>query len=370
MPRFGIAAVCLIALAGGFSATTAARAATLVTGMNIVNPQRAKIDDQNALIAQLHAAGVQVVRCGITNDDKGIDLAQRLKAAGIAIELILSPKYPPDAPKRAYQPQKYPEMWGGPPLSYADPHLSHAYYASLFAKLEAAGIPIVGFELGNELNWTAFNPEFPLPGEGKSLGLDDLYHDPEGQQIAKGFVQYLKILRELKTVRDASQLYAHTPIITAGFVDAGPAGPRKSVLDNVALDATLAFLRANGLDDLVDAYGVHTYPSGKLSPAAAKQRLYDLTLAACRPPGVAGGKPCWITEWGFPNADKDCPIDDAGRAALVREYMGFYHTLADTGRLAGVMLFSWDSDPWSKTVDRDSVYRCGALTSAGQAALH
>ena len=363
-----VSAGCLLALAAALAATPPARAATLVTGMNIVNPQRAKLDDQNALIEQLRAAGVRVVRCGITNDAKGLDFAQRLKAAGIAIELILSAQYPPGVPKREYQPQKYPQMWGGPPLSYADPQLSHVYYASLLAKLEASNIPIAGFELGNELNWTAFNPEFPLPGAGKSLGLADLYHDPEGQQIAKGFLQYLKILRELKGVRDASQVYAHTPIMTAGFVDAGPAGPRKGVLDNVALDATLAFMRANGLDDLVDAYAIHTYPGGH-TPAARKQHLYDITVAACRAPGTAGGKPCWITEWGFPNADKTCPIDDAARTALVREYMGYFHTLAAAGRLVGTMYFSWDSDPWSKTVDRDSVYRCGALTSAGEAAL-
>jgi len=278
-------------------------------------------------------------------------------------------KFPPGVPTRAYQPDKYPEMWGGPPLSYADPQLSRDYYASLLAKLEGSRIPLVGLELGNEINWTAFNPEFPIPGEGKTLGLGDLYHDPEGRQIAKGFVQYIKVLRELKAVRDASPFYAHAPIMTAGLVDAGPPGPRKSLYDNVSLDATLAFLRANGLDEVVDAYAIHTYPGGG-TPATRKQRLYDITLPACRPPGATDGKPCWITEWGFPNADKDCPIDDAKRTALVREFMGYFHALAADGRIAGALYFAWDSDPWSKTIDRDSVYRCGALTSAGQAALH
>jgi hypothetical protein len=44
------------------------------------------------------------------------------------------------------------------------------------------------------LNWAAFNPEFPLPGEGKTLTLSDLSNDPEGKQIAKGFMQYLKVV--------------------------------------------------------------------------------------------------------------------------------------------------------------------------------
>jgi hypothetical protein len=75
-------------------------------------------------------------------------------------------------------------------------------------------------ELGNEINWAAFNAEFPLPGEGKILSLADLSHDPEGRQIAKGFLQYLKILAVLKEVRDHSRLNRNTPIITAGMVDA------------------------------------------------------------------------------------------------------------------------------------------------------
>jgi hypothetical protein len=86
--------------------------------------------------------------------------------------------------------------------------------------LDASGIVPAGMELGNEINWAAFNAEFPLPGEGKILSLADLSHDPEGRQIAKGFLQYLKILAVLKEVRDHSRLNRNTPIITAGMVDA------------------------------------------------------------------------------------------------------------------------------------------------------
>jgi hypothetical protein len=46
-----------------------------------------------------------------------------------------------------------------------------------------------------------------------------------------------------------------------------------------------------------------------------------------------------------------------------------FETVAAQGRLIGAMYFSWDSDPWSKTVDPDSVYRCGELTESGKLAL-
>jgi hypothetical protein len=154
--------------------------------------------------------------------------------------------------------------------------------------------------------------------------------------------------------------------MTAGFVDAGLPGPRKSRFDDVSLAATLAFMRPHGLDDLVDAYAVHTYPGGR-TPAARLQHLEDITVADCRPPGSAVGKPCWITEWGFANRDTACPLDDTKRAGRIREFMSYFRALARTGRVAGEMYFAWDGDPWSKHVDPLAVYRCGVLTEAGRA---
>ena len=115
--------------------------------------------------------------------------------------------------------------------------------------------------MGNEINWAAFNPDFTLPGEGKNLSLDDLHHDREGQQIAKGYLQYLKLLAVLKDVRDHSRLNRRTPIISAGLADDGPEGRWPNArMDGASINASIDFLRSNGLDKLVDAYGIHTYP--------------------------------------------------------------------------------------------------------------
>src|ERR1700733_6660243 len=168
------------------------RAQEMVVGVNVVNPMRASLAEQDGLLGQLKAAQVRVIRCGISNDDKGIDFARRAAAQGIRIQLIVGPDYPPGAPARPYQPDQFPAMWGGHPLSDADPTLSKAGFQRLFDNLDATGLVLAGVELGNEINWAAFNPEFPLPGEGKILSLEDLAHDPEGKQIAKGFLEYLK----------------------------------------------------------------------------------------------------------------------------------------------------------------------------------
>jgi hypothetical protein len=348
----------------------------MIVGVNVVNPMRASVADQNALLSQLKAAQVRVIRCGISNDDKGIDFAKRAAAEGIHIQLIIGPEYAAGAPTRPYQPDEFPSMWGGHPLSYADTSLSKNAFQHLFDSLDANGIVLAGVELGNEINWAAFNPEFPLPGEGKILSLKDLANDPEGKQIAKGFLQYIKILAVLKEVRDHSRVNRSTPIISAGLVSAkdGEKLYNNKKEDMVSLAATIAFLRSHGLDSLVDAYGIHSYPSSGQpgNPAAAAQRaarLNGVDLAECRAKGTAGGKPCWITEWGFPNADLSCPAKETGRTLLVEELRSDFAATAAEHRLAGIDYFSWNSDPWSKQVDPDSVYRCGALTESGRRAV-
>ena len=366
--RFFVRFIVLSLLIAG-SGFGVVQAQKLVTGMNVVNPMRSSVADQDALIAQLKAANVHVIRAWITPDDKGIDFAKRVYAQGIQIELGVSPQYPANAPSRAYQPKEFPDMWGGHPLSSADPELSRAYFQTMMDKLEANGIVLAGLELGNEINWAAFNPEFSLPGEGKNFGVDDLYRDPEAKQIAQGFLQYIKIMAVLKDVRDHSKLNQRTPLISAGLADDGPEGPWPGAKsDGVSINATYWFLRANGLDKLVDYYGIHTYPWEK-TPAARKSRLEKFAVAQCQAPGSTNGKPCWITEWGISNKDLSCPLNDAPRAPVVSDIMGDFRELAKQGRVAGAIYFAWNSDPWAKQPNADSVYRCGALTESGRLAL-
>jgi hypothetical protein len=352
------------------------RAQDIVVGVNVVNPMRASVADQNAVFSQLEAAHVHVIRCGISNDDKGIDYAKRAKAEGIRILLGVGAEYSPNAPTRPYQPDKFPAMWSGHPLSYADPELSKAFYQKLFDALDANGIVLAGIELGNEINWAAFNPEFPLPGEGRILSLTDLSHDSEGKQIAKGLLQYVKVMAALKEVRDHSRLNRNTPLISAGMVTAPDGGKlyNNKREDMVSLSATMTFLRANGLDALVDGYGIHTYPSSDhpgdpVVAARRTERFESVDLAPCRAAGQSGGKPCWITEWGFPNKDFSCPPEDSARALLVQEMRANFGKAAAEHRLAAISYFAWNSDPWSKQPDADSVYRCGELTEAGKLAV-
>jgi hypothetical protein len=275
----------------------------LVLGVN-ASMGSLSVEQQSTLLAELHAAGVHYIRAGIAPDEKGVDFARRAQAQGIRIDWLLQLQYRPGAPSRPW-PNAF-GVWGGPPLSAADPDQFRKYFEPLLAKLEAAGVTLAGFELGNEINSPMFNADFSLPAENparsREFNLEDLSRDPEAKRVAKGYMQYLKLLAVIKDVRSRSKLNRHTAIVSAGLVfNEAPEAPRKARLDAVSAVATLDFMRANGLDDLVDAYGVHTYPwtNDPGNPGAAagrRERLQKYVLAECRPEGSPAANPA-----GLPN---------------------------------------------------------------------
>ena len=346
-------------------------AQTVVVGVN-ASIGSLSIEQQNTILAELHAAGAHCIRAGITPDDRGIDFARRAQAQGIRILWLVQLQYRQGAPSRPW-PNAF-NVWGGPPLSYADPDQFRKYFEPLLARLEAAGVTLAGFELGNEINSPMFNADFSLPAENPSgsreFKLDDLAHDPEAQQVAKGYLQYLKLLAVIKDVRSRSKLNRHAAIVSAGLVfSEAPEAPRTSRLDAVSASATLDFMRAHGLDDLVDAYGVHTYPwtNDPGNPAAAagrRERMQKYVLQECRPEGSADGKPCWITEWGIPNHDASCPAQETNQITLVNETRANFRPYIAEKRILGLFYYAWlDSR------EGFAIFRCEHLTETGHIAL-
>jgi hypothetical protein len=363
--------------------TCAALAAAdeVVVGVNVPclnNPdgKASRVDQEIATLKDLRASGVRVIRTGIAPDQPGIDYAKRIYDAGLKLHWEFGLQYAPGAKQRPWQPDKFPNVWAQYPLSQADPERFRASFQPRLDQLEKMGIQLAAFELTAEINMTPFNGDFPLPGKGTIFGLNDLHHDPEGQQIAKGYLQYLKVLAVLKDIRDHSKLNRHTPIISAGlgsyeFPEGPNPNPAKpgTQTDIVSINATLKFMRANGLDKLADAYGIHVYPwdNGPGQPAAAdgrRTRLAKYDLTECKPAGSPDGKPCWITEWGFKSRNKSCPADESGRTALVREMKDAFRPYVQQRKVQALTWYAW-IDP----VENFGVFRCGGLTTAGKLAL-
>jgi hypothetical protein len=230
-------------------------------------------------------------------------------------------------------------------------------------------VRLSAFEFGNEINTAGYDGDFPARGSSRVLGIDDLNNprDQEAAAITAGYRVYLKTLVELKKVRDGSKLNKATPIISAGLADPGDAGHRTGLKQpSVSIVATITFLRQNGIDNLVDGYGVHVYPLGdpKMRLSSRINNFDRDTFGAC-----TAKKPCWLTEWGFSNNGQSCPVEDGTRVQLVHTLRDLFKHYAEQKRLAAVIYYSWTADPFAKELDPLSIYRCGGLTESGKLAL-
>lgn len=276
-----------------------------------------------------------------------------LYAQGIATVLIVGPSgadYDP-APG-CPRPVMPGERWPMQCLSAADPgtwrnapQLQNSVIRQLDT-VEAQGVKLAAIEVMNEFNWSNGDLGPGVDHKGRYLTLADLNNpsDPEAGKVAAGYNVYLRLLSVVKDWRDQSKLNRTTPIISGGLADWDSGGAPE---DFVPIGVTLTYLRTHGLDDLVDGYGIHTYPAGHPISVALRIRNLDQgVLAMCRK-----SKPCWLTEWGFATRPTPCPLGtgptaDALSAELVTEMRQALHPFFASGRLANAMYFEW---PWSPT---------------------
>jgi len=350
------------------AAICAAKTPTVVVGVNVCDEYFVPQATQDIEIKYLEKNGVKTVRTGLNPNT--IYFITQAYQHGIGCVVIL---YPDSGSKVKLR-------WRGSraeaPLSQVNPQSFAEWLKPLFDKLEAAGVHLTAFELGNEINTSEFNGDLLTPGSGRVLAVSDLNNpnDPEAPIIVAGYKKYLQIAAVVKDLRDHSKLNQTTPIVSAGMAEWGRPGPRSwnGELGVGAPDA-IEFLRQNGIDKLVDGYGVHVYPNADPhDPIPHRMKHLDRMFAACR----QDTKPCWLTEWGFSNASQSCPVDDKTRVQLIKAERTAFQKYVKEGRLAATIFYNWTGNPgpWTeKTVglkaDPPSIFRCCALTEAGKLAL-
>jgi hypothetical protein len=348
-----------------FATAHAAQAGNIVVGVNTVGIERMNEQQQDAFVEQLRQNHVKVVRVGI--DEKYNHYIIRASQQGIGVVAVVFPwlgsknlRNRPAAPSIGL-------IWGQAAFSSIDPEAFRMWFSSRVAALEAGGVRLTAFEFGNEINTAGYDGDFPIQASGRVLGLSDLNNpnDPEAAAVAAGYRVYLKALAELKHVRDSSKLNKKTPIISAGLADDGPPGKRPGAKqDSASIPDTLQFLRQHGLDELVDGYGVHFYPSNPDPNTPLAQRINGLkerAFALC-----SSVKPCWLTEWGFANRDLSCPIHDETRVKLFQTEREAFKTFIRERRLAAIIYYNWTA---LHGYESQAIFRCGALTDAGKLAL-
>jgi hypothetical protein len=368
--HFALASICFGALAA--HPVLAQRA---IVGVNVVGTDQASDQTRDDLLAQLQRYHVKTIRTSLGgHGNRYTTFVVTAFQHGIGSVVFVNPSaggtnntHTLPADKAAGRP------WPVPALSDADPEGFKKWFEAELATLDAAGVRITAFELGNELNTPRFNGDFGAEKTpGRTLRLSDLEnpHDPQASAVAGGYRVYPKILAAMKDVRDHSTVNRKTPIISG--MSAVMAAGRTSV----TISDSIEFLRQNGLDKVADGYAVHTYPTGDTRVSAstrAEQLEQGGVLSECK----QGTKPCWLTEWGLPNKDESCPLNDAARVKPAQAERAAFQQFVEQGRLAailyyswsGVLPFTWQHDTTNANKDPYAIFRCGSLSDAGTVAL-
>ena len=330
-------------------------------GINRVNLAWASPDARRQILDDMAAAGVKIVRLSLTPPvEKSLDAVRIAHQHGmrILLEIPLSNKafYPPGTEKRP----GFGRVWDIYRLSDIDPDKFRPIIRAAFRRIDELGITLDAVQPGNEINWGGYNGDltvYPKANIRTARSLSDVKNRPGLEKGADKYVLVTKIVRE---ELEATQRNRKAKVVSAGLSDMPAEYADKRGIERLDSIEFMEILRARGIDDHIDAYGVHLYPSIGASPELRRQHI-EAAMSFCAAP--ERGKPCWITEWGVANTSNTCPTDDAKREQVVHEIRGVFEEFMRVGRLSTALYFDWDSKtPYS-------VWRCDALTSAGRAAV-
>ncbi|MCR4266040.1 glycoside hydrolase [Nitratireductor sp. ZSWI3] len=329
-------------------------------GVNRVNLAWLSRSEQETVLKQIAASGVTDVRLSLSRPvEKSIwalETAHRL-GLRILLEIQLGNKsyYPPQARPRT----GYGRLWDVLSLSDLDPDLYRTKLRAALHEIDGLGIRLEAVEPGNEINFSAYNGDlkvYPQPGAATPRSVDALADRSGFERGLKTYVEAVRITRE--EVR-ATVHSRNAVIVSAGLSDITAEQADRRGLERLDPGEVVRLLRERGLDEVVDAYGIHLYP-GRKSVRALEARVADV-LEFCQPEET--GKPCWITEWGIANTARACPVDDSGREGPVRTMRAAFDQLIEAGRLQAAFYYDWDTEA------RYGLWRCGGLSAAGEAAI-
>jgi hypothetical protein len=363
------------------------------TGANVLYVQQYGQDGKiPEAIATLKASGVKTVRLALASQNY-LEFIIQAYQAGISTVALVNPwmgvtqSTCPAASQAVYQSWGY-ASWAIPSsLSGLSPQNFAAAFSAEMQAIEAAGVRLAAFEVGNELNQDRFDCDYVVPGTGRVLSYDDLQNgwldksqppkDPEATAVANGYVDYVSVLASLKQARAALKVNDTTPIISASTANfAQPTATDGSNHDKTAGVDFVKFLRKHGLDSYVDGYGVHYYP-GPATDGASTLDLSDAdhAFSVC---GSGTPKPCWATEWGswatpittcaqLDSGTLDQPNDDY--VTQMREY---FQRLSQQGRLANELYYSWNEGGGALLVSipaNGTTAACSGVPASSQLAL-
>lgn len=330
-------------------------------GMNRVNLAWASPFARQQILDAMASHGIDLVRLSLTPPfDASLDALRIAHERGmrILLEIPLGNErfYPPHAAKRS----GHGRIWDIHRLSEIDPQAFHLAFRDALRRIDAHGIGLLAVQPGNELNIGGYNGDLHVYARGNMRTARSRAELTNRAAFHRGIEKYVTILRIVRDELDNSQINRQAKIISAGISDMSAVHADERGMERIAADEFIGILRAAGIENHIDAFGLHVYPNQGQSSETRRRHLGAI-LSLCQTPPE--GKPCWISEWGIANTSDQCPLNDEHRAHVIREVRELLEGMIRDERLSRAFYFDWDSaTPYS-------VWRCETLTQAGVAAI-
>ena len=250
-------------------------------------------------------------------------------------------------------------IWDINRLSDLDPDRYRAGRREAIARLDALRVRLDAVEPGNEINLAGYNGDlavYPKAGQPTPRSLAGL---KDRLAFEKGLDRYIEVLKITRDEVRKSEKSSGAVIVSAGLSDISAKEADRQGMERLDPAEVIALLQARGMDQLVDAYGIHIYPARK-DPKAIRSIVTKL-LEFCKPP--ESGRPCWVTEWGIANPVRTCPVDDRERMGAMSAMRAVFSDFAKAKRLDAAYYYDWD------TQQSYRLWRCGVLSPAGAVAI-
>ncbi|KQU87180.1 glycoside hydrolase [Ensifer sp. Root31] len=331
-----------------------------IVGINRVNLAWQTPDEQRKILGDIAASGATHVRLSLSAPvDKSIDAVEIAHGLGLKILLeiqLANPDYYADEVRAR---TGFGRIWDIRRLSDLDPAKYRESLKAALRRLDDAGVTLMAVEPGNEINYSAYNGDLVVyrkPGAVTPRRVSDIRNR---QAFERGLATYVEVARITRQELKATIHSRDAVVVSAGLSDMSAGEADHRGMERLDPEEVITLLKLRGLDEYVDAYGIHVYPGRKAGPKLAGY-IREL-LRFCGAGDT--GKPCWITEWGVANSARSCPLDDQKRTGAVAAIRSVFSDLMSSGRLEAAFYYDWDTNAGY------GVWRCGQLSSAGIKAI-
>lgn len=342
------------------SAIARQRDPVAIVGINRVNLAWLTPDEQRKILTDIAASGATHVRLSLSAPvDKSIDAVEIAHGLGLKILLeiqLTNPDYYADEIRAR---TGFGRIWDIRRLSDLDTSRYREDLKVALRRMDDAGVTLAAVEPGNEINYSAYNGDLVVLRQPGAATPRNVFEIRNRQAFERGLATYVEVAGITRQALKATVHSHDAVLVSAGLSDMSAGEADQRGMERLDPQEVIALLKARGLDEHVDAYGIHVYP-GRRTGSKLLGYVSDL-LRFCG----AGetGKPCWITEWGVANTARSCPLDDRKRAEAVASIRAVFDDLTSTGQLKAAFYYDWDTHAGY------GVWRCGRLSSAGAKAI-